>query len=185
MKKYTIIAGVNGVGKSSLSGVLKAERKDLGLIIDIDKIAVEGGYSALEAGKIAITKMNDYLAKGLSFTQETTLSGHRQEKMTIAAKEKGYSIRLLYIGLSSIEESIKRINNRVEKGGHNIDATNITRRYQKRFADLVKLLPYCDEVRLFDNENGFVEVGEYSNGELICKGEYKPAWLCELKQFMK
>ena len=32
MKTYTIIAGVNGVGKSSLTGVLKAERNDLGYV---------------------------------------------------------------------------------------------------------------------------------------------------------
>lgn len=38
MKIYTIIAGVNGVGKSSLTGVLVGETSDLGVIIDTDKI---------------------------------------------------------------------------------------------------------------------------------------------------
>jgi predicted ABC-type ATPase len=33
MKVYTIIGGVNGAGKSSLTGALKAERNDLGIII--------------------------------------------------------------------------------------------------------------------------------------------------------
>ena len=33
-----------------------------------------------------------------------------------------------------------------------------------RFESLVRVLPYCDEVALFDNENGFVEVAEYTNG---------------------
>ena len=37
MKAYTIIAGVNGVGKSSLTGVLKAERNDLGCVIIVTK----------------------------------------------------------------------------------------------------------------------------------------------------
>jgi len=41
MKRYTIIAGVNGAGKSSLTGALKAERSDLGIIIDVDKISAE------------------------------------------------------------------------------------------------------------------------------------------------
>ena len=38
MKIYTIIGGVNGVGKSSLTGVLASESNDLGVIIDTDKI---------------------------------------------------------------------------------------------------------------------------------------------------
>ena len=38
MKIYTIIGGVNGVGKSSLTGVLSAKSNDLGVIIDTDKI---------------------------------------------------------------------------------------------------------------------------------------------------
>lgn len=180
MLTYTIIAGVNGVGKSSLTGVLKAERNDLGYIIDVDKIAVESKINALDAGKIALTKINDYLSREISFSQETTLSGQRTEKTVKLAKEKGYTIRMFYIGLNTQDESIKRIQNRVEKGGHNIPNDDVDRRFNKRFDNLLKILPYCDEVNLFDNENGFIEVGEYKNGELIPKGEYKPAWMKEL-----
>ena len=38
MKYYTIIGGVNGVGKSSLTGVLKKQRTDMGMIIDTDML---------------------------------------------------------------------------------------------------------------------------------------------------
>jgi len=43
MKMYTIIGGVNGVGKSSFTGVLKERTTDLGVIIDVDKITAELG----------------------------------------------------------------------------------------------------------------------------------------------
>lgn len=46
MKTYTIIGGVNGTGKSSLTGVLKAETTDLGRIIDVDKITASLGGTA-------------------------------------------------------------------------------------------------------------------------------------------
>lgn len=53
MKQYTIIGGVNGAAKSSLTGVLKAERSDLGKIIDVDKLAIQhGGF--IEGGKAAV-----------------------------------------------------------------------------------------------------------------------------------
>ena len=180
MKAYTIIAGVNGVGKSSLTGVLKAERNDLGCVIDVDKISIDCAISALEAGKIAVAKINEFLLKDVSFAQETTLSGRRTESVIKTAKNRGYYIRLFYIGLNTKEECKKRIKNRVEKGGHDIKPNDVDRRYKKRFSDLIKILTYCDETHLFDNENGFVEVGEYRNGELITRGEYRPLWLCEL-----
>ena len=184
MKAYTIIAGVNGVGKSSLTGVLKSERKDLGCIIDVDKIAAEGRYSALDAGKTVIIKINDLLSRDISFTQETTLSGRRTEKIIKAAKEKGYTTRLFYIGLNTFDESKKRIENRVSKGGHDIPGDTVERRFKNRFDSLARILPYCDEACFFDNENGFVEVGEYKNGELIAKGDYRPLWLQELINFL-
>lgn len=185
MKTYTIIAGVNGVGKSSLTGALKAQRNDLGYIIDVDKIAAENSRGALEAGKTAVSKINDLLSKGVSFSQETTLSGVRSEKTLKLAKERGYSARLFYIGLNSSDESKKRVKNRVEKGGHDVAGDDIERRFVKRFDSLMKILPFCDEAIFFDNENGFVEVGEYKNGGLIFKGDYRPAWLKELSDKLK
>lgn len=185
MKIYTIIAGVNGAGKSSLTGALKAERNDLGQIIDVDKITASLGGRAIEGGKAAIHKINDCMERGISFTQETTLSGVRTEKTIQRAKEAGYYIRLYYIGISSAEESIKRIENRVAKGGHDIPSEDVHRRFAGRFESLVRVLPYCDEVALFDNENGFVEVAEYTNGELISKGNYRPSWLLELAEVLE
>ena len=185
MPKFTIVAGVNGVGKSSLSGVLKSERDNLGYIVNVDKLSYENRCSPLEAGKIAIEKISQFLTKEISFSQETTLSGKRTASTVKLAKEKGYSIELFYIGLNSSEECLKRIRNRVEKGGHDVSSVDVLRRYKKRFEDLLKILPYCDDARFFDNENGFIEVGEYRNGEVISKGDYKPPWLIELIETIK
>lgn len=179
MKLYTIIGGVNGCGKSSLTGALKAERSDLGLIIDVDKLAAQLG-SPVEGGKAAVRKIDECLEKGISFTQETTLSGARTERTIRRAKERGYTIRLYYIGLDTMEESLGRIANRVAKGGHDIPKEDVERRFQSRFSDVLRVLPYCDEARFFDNDNGFVEVAEYRNGELIPRVSNPPRWLLEL-----
>ena len=58
MKQYTIVGGVNGVGKSSLSGVLRHQLPDMGVIIDPDSIAVQEHCDRLTAGKLAISKVN-------------------------------------------------------------------------------------------------------------------------------
>ena len=168
MKLYTIIGGVNGCGKSSLTGALKAERSDLGTVLDGDRPST----------------IDECLEMGVSFTQETTLSGARTERTIRRAKDLGYTIRLYYIGLDTVEESLGRIRNRVAKGGHNILREDVERRFSTRFADVLRVLPYCDEARFFDNDNGFVEVAEYRNGELFPRVANPPRWLRELRNKM-
>lgn len=167
MKIYTIIGGTNGVGKSSFLGVLDEQRSDLGVLVETDE------------------SITDCLEKEISFTQETTLSGHKTLRTVRSAREKQYFIRLYYIGISSAEESLARIKNRVRKGGHDIPEDDVMRRYQSRFSDLMKILPYCDEAFLFDNENGFAKVAEYKNGKIRVVGEYKPDWLKNLIEVVK
>lgn len=185
MKIYTIIGGVNGVGKSSFTGVLKSRTTDLGVIVDVDKITAQVGKGAIEGGKAAIRVMEDCIAKGVSFTQETTLSGHRIEKTAQRLKEDGYYIRLYYVGLDTVEESKRRIANRVARGGHNINTEDVERRFAGRWDAIKKILPYCDEAAFYDNDNGFVQVATYRNGELILEGEHYPTWILELSEYLK
>ena len=168
MKQYTIVGGVNGVGKSSLSGVLRHQLPDMGVIIDPDSIAAQEHCDRLTAGKLAISKVNDCLKKGINFSQETTLSG-----------------RLYYVGVSSAEESLLRIENRVRKGGHDIPVQDVRRRYEKRFADLAAVVPYCDEVHYYDNENGFQEVAFYQNGTVFPLTDHLPQWLHDFIAYQK
>lgn len=170
MRKYTIIAGVNGVGKTSLTGILNAETSDVGIITCDDEKS--------------IGLIDDCLEKEISFTQETTLSGHRILSTVRKAIEKGYYIRLYYVGLNTVEESLARIENRVKKGGHNIPDVDVKRRFNKRFEDLLNVLQYCDEATFYDNENGFVAVAEYKNGEVLQIGNTQPQWLKALIEYM-
>ncbi len=185
MKVYTIIGGVNGAGKSSFTGVLKESRKDLGRIIDVDKITAQLGGDPMTGGKESIRKIEECLKKGFSFTQETTLSGFRTERTAKKALEAGYYVRLYYVGLNSAQESLERIANRVRRGGHNIPDNDVLRRFNGRWEAVSKVLPYCSEAEFYDNDNGFVKVGEYRNGELILIGEHRPAWIKELKEFLE
>ncbi len=56
----------------------------------------------------------------VSFTQKNTLSDSKTTRTIKLAQDNGYYIRMYYIGLGSVEESIERIVNRHRKGGHKI-----------------------------------------------------------------
>jgi predicted ABC-type ATPase len=179
MSIYTIIAGVNGTGKTSLRGVLEGQNVNLGHIIDPDLIAKENNNDLIKAAKIAVNKIKDCLDKNISFTQETTLSGSTVLSTIKKARRQGYYVVLYYIGLNSAEESVVRIANRVRKGGHNIPEADVMRRYGRRFDTLCAVVPYCDEINFYDNENGFVKVGEVKNGHFRYINGYRPDWLEE------
>ena len=167
MKYYTLIMGVYGTGKTSLIGILNSLTNTFGEIFYSDKIKL----------------IEECLEKEICFTQETTLSGHWILKTVKRAVEKGYYVRLYYVVLNSSEESVERIKNRVQKGGHNIPDSDVQRKFDKRFEDLCVVLPYCNEATFYDNENGFVAVAEYKNGEILPIGHTNPAWLEELLNF--
>ncbi len=185
MKKYTIIGGVNGVGKSSLYGALGEESGDFGVVIDADKITAQLGGDKLKGGKEAVRLINGCLEQGESFTQETTLSGRKTLKTILQAREKGYKIRLYYIAVSSARESLLRIENRVRKGGHDIPTMDVIKRFESRFDDLLRVLPHCDEAYFFDNENGFIRVARYTGGKLELIGGFVPGWLLTLKESLE
>lgn len=182
MKIYNIIGGVNGAGKSSLTGVLKYRRNDLGIVVDVDKITAEQfGGDEYEGGKASMAKIEQCIKAGVNFTQESTLVGSYVRKVAKAAMQAGYYIRLFYVGIDTVEEALHRIKNRVEKGGHNIAEETVRRRFARQTGSLIQVLPYCNEAVFFDNRNGFVQVAEYSNGEItaVTRGQL-PVWLDEI-----
>ncbi len=93
-------------------------------------------------------------------------------------------MRLFYIGLDTVTESLARIANRVRRGGHDIPQSDVERRFMGRWEAVASILPYCDEAEFYDNDNGFVKVAEYRNGEFRPIGEYRPQWLVELTEHL-
>lgn len=86
-------------------------------MIGPDKLTIQCGGDEYEGGKLAVERIERVLKDGVNFTQETTLSGGYPKRLCKRAKEAGYYIRLYYVGLDTAEESIRRIRNRVERGG--------------------------------------------------------------------
>ncbi len=97
---------------------------------------------------------------------------------------RGYYVRLYYVGLDSAEECIQRVANRVSRGGHDISADIVRHRFAARWASLAAVLPYCNTAVFFDKDNGFVQVAEWRNMELLPKGDLRPRWLEDLLAYM-
>lgn len=132
-KIFTLFAGVNGAGKSTLFSVDTAA--DLGVRLNTDEIVKERGWdwrdatAQLRAGRELLRRQKECLEKGVSFNQETTLSGVSILKAIQTAKAQGYLIRMRYVGVSSAEIAKERVSKRIAMGGHGVSGETIDRRY--------------------------------------------------------
>ncbi|MBE9020005.1 zeta toxin family protein, partial [Chroococcidiopsidales cyanobacterium LEGE 13417] len=135
----TIVAGPNGSGKSTYT---RAIRESLGVpVIDPDWEARlvrpdAPQAAAVEGGKQAIKRARAYLVNNQSFAAETTLAGKTYLRMMAEAKQNGWLINLIYVGVASVETSIDRVAQRVAQGGHNVPEEDIRRRYTRSLANL-------------------------------------------------
>lgn len=169
-KIYTLYAGVNGAGKSTIYETIKDYSKDR---INADEILVSNGgdwkntQDQIRAGKEAIRKIDSFINQGISFNQETTLAGQTILRTIQKAKEHGFFVELYYIGLKSPELAIKRVQNRVAKGGHGIDEEVIKRRYEASLNMLKKVVPLCDIVVVYDNSEKLKIIAKYTDKKWI------------------
>lgn len=98
------------------------------------------------------------------------LSADITEATAKLVKELGYHVRMFYVGLDILVENLLRIQNHVRHGSHNILNDDVSRPFSARWEAFTKVLPYCDEAEFYDN-NGFVKVAEYRNGEFRTIGK--------------
>lgn len=184
MKKYILIAGVNGAGKSTLFHVLD-ELSDM-LRVNTDEIVKQFGdwnnkSDVFKAGKMAVKMIDDYLAKGITFNQETTLCGNSIIKNIEKAKKLGYFIELHYVGVDNVNIAKRRVAHRVSVGGHGIPEKDIERRYIETFKNLNKIIFDCDRVYFYDNTKIFERFAIVEKGNVITLLENIPDWFGNVK----
>lgn len=157
MPNLYIIAGCNGAGKTTASYTVLPELLNCNEFVNADNIAA--GLSpfnpesvALEAGRIMLQRIDELLNRGVDFAFETTLSTRSYVSLVKKAQQNGYEVTLLFFWLSSPQMAIERVARRVSKGGHNIPADVIERRYYRGIRNLVYLyIPLCNKWLIANN----------------------------------
>jgi predicted ABC-type ATPase len=162
---FTLIAGANGCGKTTLTRWAREEFQESS-VLDPDAIArslqatsVNNG-SIIDAGRKVLRMAEKFLATGQDFAVETTLSGQTYLRMMARAKALGYLVVLIYIGTRDVSINIQRVRYRVAKGGHDVSEEDQRRRYPRSLANARKALNMADEAIFLDNSTsaGYVKV---------------------------
>ncbi|SHI03077.1 zeta toxin family protein [Clostridium grantii] len=181
MATYTLFAGVNGAGKTSIYKTIYYEVNKDEKRINTDEMVIKIGSwkdnnIQLKCGREAIKLINEYITNNISFNQETTLSGTSIIKNIKRAKENGFYIVVNYIGVENPDIAKKRVENRVIKGGHGIPEDTIERRYYRSLDNLKKILDICDEINIYDNTRRFKHLAYISSGKITWKRDIIPKW---------
>lgn len=146
-----VIAGPNGAGKSTLADRYLADRVP---VVNPDNIALEQpGIGPVQAGRMAVQRRREHLLKRESFAWETTLSGHRELALMRKAKDAGYKVNLVFIGVRDPDLSMLRITERVAAGGHRVAPSDVARRFERSLGNLPNAMGLADRTLILDNSD--------------------------------
>jgi|GEM_PF-5004108 len=83
-----------------------------------------------------------------------------------AAKDAGYKVNLVYVGVDDPSVSLGRVADRVSKGGHDVPTEAIERRYELSLKNLPKAAAIADYVAVYDNSRSTRQlIAERENGQ--------------------
>jgi predicted ABC-type ATPase len=158
MPTLYVIAGPNGVGKTTFADrFLPDEAKQLEFV-NADLIArglspYDPEAAAMEAGRIALTRIRELIASRTGFTWETTMSGKSAVVWLRQAREAGYILKTYFLWVRNPETTIRRIRQRVVEGGHAITEEVSRRRFFKTIQNFFTIYrPVMTSWKLFQNE---------------------------------
>ena len=149
-----VVGGPNGAGKTTFAreflpaeGILEFLNADL-LAAGLSPLQPQA--VAIHAARLLLNRWRDLVRAGTDFAFESTLSGRTYATMLCAARDAGYTVRLSYLWLPSAEFSWRRVRQRVRKGGHEVPAVDVHRRFLPSLRNFFSLyLPLADEALLF------------------------------------
>ena len=177
------LAGPNGAGKTTFYRAFLAHS---GLyFINADVIAQHLGVDAYRAAELAGDLRQQLIEQKVSFVFETVFSDPVGDKLAFLkrAESLGYTVVLIFIGISSPEMSDERVAMRVSQGGHDVPSGKLVERYPRVMQNLKRSLIELSNVRIYDNSEmstpyRLVSVRE-DGGGLRCF-DAVPEWLSAL-----
>ena len=152
-----VIAGSNGAGKTTFATEFLPNYADCTNFINPDLIArglspFDPEVALARAGRLVLESIHDASESRTDFAFETTLSGRSYVRVIRGLRARGYRIHMFYLWIPGPELALLRIRERVSKGGHNVPAKDVRRRFGRTLGNLFHLYrPLLDTLRMFDN----------------------------------
>jgi len=172
-----IIGGPNGSGKTTLAKeyLTFSDYKYL----SADDIAFELNPESpdsvrLQAGKEFFLRFEQAVDNQQNMLIESTLSGKSLLNIIERIKkESNYVITLIFIFLDNESICVERVETRVEKGGHHVPKSDITRRFGRCIVNFWNIYRKVSNQWLlyYNTEDSFQEVAHHGKNDLYIYDE--------------
>src|SRR5216684_7307368 len=152
-----VIAGPNGVGKTTFARKFLPKYADCKNFINADMIAqgmspFSPEAAAVRAGRLVLSEIRFFARRRDTFAFETTLSGRSYLRLIRELKKQGYKVHFFFLWVKSVDVALSRVKDRVLKGGHDMPESVIRRRFGRSIRNfLAEYRPLADSWYLFDN----------------------------------
>jgi predicted ABC-type ATPase len=159
-----VIAGPNGAGKSTYSPILVPQGV---VVIDFDALEMKAerlfpDLSSMEWVGMAEEGFDRAMKKALSekssFAFETNYRSPMVKQDILPFKEQGYPVVLHCFGLDSLEESYRRVDQRVEEGGHSVDDESLEFNFRVGPEEIKKDFGLFDQVNFIRSRDFGLEI---------------------------
>lgn len=182
-----VIAGPNGAGKTTFFERILQPATGLPFI-NADWIARETwpqdpAAHAYQAAELASTRRGEFLADRRSFATETVFSHPSKVELLRTATSAGYRV-YLYVILIPVELAVRRVELRVDLGGHDVPVEKIRARFGRLWGLVRKAITLADETEVRDNSRAkapFRLVARYHGSEPVGEMSWPPWTPTELR----
>ncbi len=153
-----VVAGCNGSGKSTFSTLLASSEftpfdYDF-YLLKFYKNLFDSDFRETMAHNMANEELemqiNAAVSNTSNFCYETNFNStplYWPEHF----RRNGYELNMIYLCLSSLEEANRRVDIRVQNGGHFVSKDEITKRYYDGFSNINAYFRFFDNIHLFDS----------------------------------
>jgi predicted ABC-type ATPase len=157
---FWIVAGPNGAGKTTLveKGIIQA-------IVGHDLVTLNADVRTrellaadplipdanLRAAIATDARVAACIEQHVDVLVETVLSSDKYLDDIERARTLGYQVGMIYIGLASSRDAVRRVALRQARGGHDVPPDKVVSRWSRSIAMLGRMVDKLDRLFVFDN----------------------------------